>query len=67
MLGAAYVYIGNIFYSILTYTVADMCWLVNAYNNGDTFGSLTVTVGILVGSAVVYKMQIGKFRKSIRK
>jgi len=67
MLGAVFVYFGNIFYSILTYTVADICWLVNAYQHGDTFGAVTVTVGILVGSAVVYKMQLGKFRKSIRK
>ena len=67
MLGAFYVYKGNIFYSILTYTVADVCWLVNAYMNGDTFGVLTVTIGIIVGSAVVYKMQLGKFKKSIRK
>ena len=67
MLGAVYVYFGKIFYSIMVYTIADVCWLVNAYQRGDEFGALTVTIGILVGTVVVYKMQVGKFRKSIRK
>ncbi len=67
MFGAVYVYFGKIFYSIMVYTIADVCWLVNAYQHGDGFGALTVTIGIIVGTSVVYKMQVGKFRKSIRK
>lgn len=66
MVGAFYVYMGEIFYSILVYTVADMCWLVNAYSHGDIFGAVAVTVGILAGSSAVYKMQIGIFRKNIK-
>jgi len=67
MLGAVYVYFGKIFYSIMVYTIADVCWLVNAYQHGDEFGALTVIIGILVGTIVVYKIQVGEFRKSIRK
>lgn len=65
--GATYVYIGNIFYSVITYALADVCWLYNAYEHGDMFGAVSVTFGIIVGLLVTNKMRLGKFRKSIRK
>lgn len=63
--GAWYVYVGNVFYSIINYTLADICWLINAYHNGDLVGAITVTIGILVGLIVTNKMRIGEFRKSL--
>ena len=63
--GAWYVYVGNIFYSTINYTMADICWLINAYHNGDIVGTITVTVGIVVGLIVTNKMRIGKFRRSL--
>jgi len=67
VLGAMYVYIGNVFYSIINYTIADVCWLYNAYENGDLFGAVMVTIGIITGLIVTNKMRVGEFRKSVRK
>ena len=47
--------------------MADVCWLINAYENEDLFGAVMVTIGIVTGLIVTNKMRIGKFRKSIRK
>ena len=65
--GAMYVYVGNVFYSIINYTIADACWLYNAYENGDLFGAVMVTIGIITGLIVTNKMRVGEFRKSVRK
>jgi len=67
MFGAVYIYIGNIFFSTIVYTIADVCWLVNAHQNDDTLGAISVTVGIVVGVIVANKMRRGTFKKSIRK
>jgi hypothetical protein len=67
MYGAWYVANGNVFYSIIVYTLADICWLINAYLSNDLFAAVTVSVGIGTGLYVTYKMQRGTFRKSILK
>lgn len=65
--GASYVYVGNIFYSVITYAIGDICWLYNAYEHDDFVGVISISFGIIVGILVTNKMRIGKFRKSIRK
>ncbi|MFA7127614.1 MAG: hypothetical protein WC136_00420 [Sphaerochaeta sp.] len=65
IIGALYIYIGNVFFSVISYTFADICWLINAYNNGDLFGAISVTIGIIVGFVVTQKMQFGVFSKKI--
>lgn len=67
MFGAWYVASGNVFYSIIVYTLADVCWLINAYISGDIFAAVTVSVGIGTGLYVTYRMSQGTFRKSILK
>lgn len=67
IIGSVYVYSGNIFHSVLTYAVADLCWLTNAYMHSDLFGTITVTFGIILGMLAAFKMQKGTFRKTIRK
>lgn len=65
--GSLYIYIGNVFYSVISYTVADICWLINAYHNNDLFGTISVTIGILVGFIVTQKMKFGIFNKKLNK
>ena len=65
MFGAWYVATGNVYYSIIVYTLADVCWLINTYNSNDLFAAITVSVGIATGLYVTYRMRQGTFRKSI--
>jgi len=44
--GSVYVYMGNVYFSIINYTLADMCWLYNAYSNHDVIGTVSVSIGI---------------------
>lgn len=67
ILGAYYIYFGNIYFSVISYTVADICWIINAITHGDLFGSVAISLGIIVGIIVTYKIKIGVFNKSIVK
>ncbi len=67
ILGAYFIYKGNIFYSTINYTLADMCWMYNALEKDDMSGVVLVGLGIISGAIVTNKMRIGKFRKTIRK
>jgi len=67
ILGAGFIYFGKVYYSTLMYALADICWGINAYQNEDMFGFITVIIGILVGAAVMIKMQKGIFHKNLKK
>jgi hypothetical protein len=67
IVGAWYIYSGNMYFSVMSYMGADACWLHNAYLNDDLLGAVTVTIGIMTGLVVTYKMKVGVFYKSIRK
>jgi len=67
ILGAGFIYFGKVYYSTLMYALADICWSINAYQNNDMFGFITVNIGILVGITVMYKMQKGIFHKDLKK
>ena len=67
ILGAFMLYQGNAFYSIILYFVADIMWAILAYQAGDTFGMICISIGMLLGVGVYLKMQRGKFVKDLRK
>jgi len=67
IVGAYYAYQGNMYFSIISYTVADSCWITNAIEHGDVLGSIAISTGILVGLIVAVKMKTGIFSKSIVK
>ena len=66
IIGAIFINQGNIFMSIIVYTLADICWLSNAVVLGDYFGGIAVTIGIVVGIIVTNKMRIGIFVKNLK-
>ena len=66
ILGSFYIYIGNVFFSVLMYAGADVCWLINAYSQDDIFGAITVTIGIITGALVARKMHKGEFTKDLK-
>ena len=67
ILGAWFVYRGNIYKSIITYFLADICWVVIAYSTGDIIGGTFVLIGMLLGVLVFLKMQRGDLHKTIIK
>lgn len=67
IIGAIYLYFGNIYYSLFCYTIADLYWLVNAYQHHDIFGVISIAFGIIVGLSVAYKMKSGIFVKTLQK
>ena len=65
MIGAFWVYKGNIFRSVMFYTVADIIWIMLALQAGDFIGAGMITVGGLLGFMAFLKMHKGEFKKTI--
>jgi len=65
--GAIFMYFGKVYYSAWMYVFADICWVINAFQRGDTFGSIVVLTGLILGSLTMYKMHVGIFHKQITK
>lgn len=65
ILGSWFVYKGEIFKSVLTYALADACWLGISLSTGDYLGSSLVAVGMLLGLGAYIKMNSGKMRKTL--
>lgn len=65
IIGSYFVYIGNIFKSVVAYTLADLCWFGIAISAGDYFGGGLVLIGMLLGIGVFIKMNLGIFTKSL--
>jgi len=66
ILGAWFVFKGEIFVATFAYLTADAMWIINAYQLGDMQGALFISVGMALGIGATYKMQIGKFAKNIK-
>ena len=66
ILGAYFVFKGEIFKSVFVYFVADICWCLLAYNNQDYIGLLLITIGMLLGLGAFLKMNYGAMRKSLK-
>lgn len=65
LVGAWNVYKGNIFRSLFAYIVADICWVLIAYNAGDAIGALFILVGITISTLAYIKMNAGIMRKTL--
>ncbi len=65
VLGAVFMYIGNVKYSILTYFLADTCWAAMAFSTGDYLGLTFVLIGMLLGFGVFLKIHTGFFVKDL--
>jgi len=66
ILGAWLVFKGEIFVATLNYIAADIMWVLNAVNLGDNEGTFFIIIGMLLGIAATYKMQIGSLSKSLK-
>lgn len=67
IIGAYFVYKGDIFKSVLIYFVADICWCIISYNNKDYVGLSFIIVGMLLGLGAYLKMNFGILNKTLNK
>ncbi|MEJ2373079.1 MAG: hypothetical protein P8Y16_04695 [Sulfurimonas sp.] len=66
-IGAYLTFKGRIFQAVIVYLLADMCWVVMAYERDDFWGIISITVGVIFGLLAFYKMKIGVLRKTLEK
>jgi len=67
ILGAALLYNGYAFYSIIAYFIADLCWLFIAIFTHSWFGAISIAIGIIFSIGVWIKMNKGIFVKHLSK
>lgn len=67
IIGAYLTFEGKIYASVIVYLVADICWIVMAYEQADIWGVVSIGVGILFGILAFIKMYRGKMSKNLMK
>lgn len=65
IVGAWFTYTGNVFRAVGVYIIADVVWITMAFVSGDVIGGTLTVIGTILGIGAFYKMQVGKFRKTI--
>ena len=66
-LGAFLTFRGKIYESVAVYLVADICWIIMAWERGDMWGVASIIVGVSFGLLAFIKMKTGKMNKTILK
>jgi uncharacterized membrane protein YcaP (DUF421 family) len=64
-IGAYLTFKGKIYEAVVIYLIADLCWVVMAYNRDDIFGMISIIIGIMFGILAFYKMKSGRMKKSL--
>ena len=66
ILGAFFVFKGQIFKSVLTYFFADVCWVYLGWIRGDKIGVIFITIGMFLGLLAYFKMNSGTMEKELK-
>ncbi len=66
-IGAYLTYQGKIYQSVIVYQLANLCWIIMAYENSDYVGALFIIVGTTFGFLAYLKMKNGEMNKSLNK
>ena len=66
-IGAFFTYKGQIFKAVLVYLVADLCWVILAYQHSDYLGAFFITIGMTLGYLAYKKMNSGEMSKELIK
>jgi O-antigen/teichoic acid export membrane protein len=64
--GAWLTYKGKIFWSVIVYFFADICWVIHAVLAQDWQGSFFILAGMLFGLLATWKMYYGEMDKELR-
>jgi len=66
-IGAYLTFRGKIYEAVAVYLVADICWIVMAWDRDDLWGVASIVVGVTFGFLAFVKMKTGKMNKTINK
>ncbi len=66
-IGAYLTYKGKIYESVIIYLLADLCWIIMAYQKSDYMGVGFIIIGVVFGFLAFKKMQSGKMQKNLTK
>lgn len=66
-IGAYLTYKGKIYESVIAFLLADLCWVIMAYERDDYLGMFFIIVGVTFGVLAFLKMQTGKMRKNLNR
>lgn len=61
--GAFFTMKGRIYKAVSAYLLADVCWIVVAYQKDDLLGMVLIVLGTLFGVVALIKMYTGKMKK----
>ncbi len=67
IIGAYFVYRGEIFRSVLIYLMADCIWFTLGILSGDYIGATLIAIGAILGFLAFLKMKNGTMRKDLKK
>ncbi len=66
-IGAYLTFRGKIYEAVAVYLVADICWIVMAWQREDMWGVASIVIGVTFGLLAFLKMKHGKMNKNLNK
>ncbi len=63
--GAFLTFKGKIYQSVMVYILADLCWIIMAYEKDDFWGVISIVFGVTFGLLAFFKMKTGKMSKEL--
>ncbi len=66
-IGAYLTFRGKIYEAVAVYLLADICWIIMAWQNEDMWGVIFIIVGVTFGILAFTKMKMGKMNKNLNK
>ena len=66
-IGAYLTFRGKIYQAVFIYLLADLCWIIMAYERDDFLGMASIAIGVTFGILAFMKMKTGKMKKTIIK
>jgi hypothetical protein len=64
-IGAYLTFKGKIYEAVAVYLIADICWIVMAYERDDIWGMFSISVGVSFGLLAFLKMRNGTMKKNL--
>ena len=65
IVGAFFTYKGDIYKSVITYTLADIVWIILGIKSGAIVGTIFIVIGVILGIFAWLKMNSGEFNKTL--
>lgn len=66
-IGAYLTFKGKVYESVIVYLIADLCWIIMAFQESDYIGAFFIITGTLFGVLAFIKMKEGYMYKSLNK